>query len=307
MTEAVTRRRQTSAAVIGPDVESIGEPGRPTWNTGAMGTEADTIAATEQPVTRARLAADLAELGVAAGDRVEVHASISSLGWVPGGAQTVLLALLDAVGSAGTLVFPTQTGQLSDPAGWGDPPVPEPWIPVLRAELPAFDPALTPSRGMGVLPEVARSHPGAVRSAHPLLSFVAIGPDAASLMAPHALAPAFGETSPLGRLTAAGASVLLLGVDHGACTALHLAEHRSTWPSKREVEVSAPILDRGGRREWVTWTDLELDEDDFTSLGAAWIADGGGRTGRVGAAEARLEPMPELVEFAEAWMTTNRT
>ena len=110
--------------------------------------------------------------------------------------------------------------------------------------------------------------------------------DAPSLMAPHAVAPAFGETSPLGRLTAAGASVLLLGVDHGACTALHLAEYRATWPSKREVEVAAPVLDRSGHREWATWTDLELDEDDFTELGAAWIAHGDGRTGRVGAAEA---------------------
>lgn len=42
--------------------------------------------------------------------------------------------------------MPTQSGQLSDPAGWGDPPVPAEWIDELRDTLPAYDPDLTPTR-----------------------------------------------------------------------------------------------------------------------------------------------------------------
>lgn len=268
--------------------------------------EATAIAASSEPVTRHRLVEDLRTLGVADGDVLCVHTSVRSLGWVPGGAQTVLLALLDAVGATGTLVFPTQTGHLSDPADWSAPPVPSPWIDIVRAELPAFDPALTPSRGMGALPECARTHPGAVRSQHPLLSFVAIGADATELMAPHDLTPALGTGSPLDRLEAAGGAALLLGVDHSSCTPLHLAEYRASWPSKTVTEVSAPIRDADGERIWHTWSDLELDEEDFPTLGAAYAEAGRGRAGRVGLAEARLDPVEDLVAFAVGWMAQHR-
>ena len=223
-------------------------------------TEADVITASGAPITRARLVDDLRALGVETGDVLCVHSALSRLGWVPGRAQTVLLALLDAVGPSGTLVFPAQTSHLSDPAAWENPPVPSDWVPTLRAELPGFDPALTPTFFMGAVPELARCHPDAVRSHHPLLSFVAIGARASELMHPHDLAPAFGEGSPLARMEAAGASALLLGVDHGHCTALHLAEYRAAWPSKRHADVSAPILDGDGERIWHTWRDLDLDD-----------------------------------------------
>ncbi len=271
-----------------------------------MSSEAAAITASSEPVTRARLVSDLRELGVAEGDVLCVHTSLRALGWVPGGPQTVLLALLDTVGPTGTLVFPTQTSHLSDPAHWEQPPVPPAWVDPVRAELPAFDPALTPSRGMGAVPECARSHPAAIRSAHPLLSFVAIGPRAADLMIPHELSPGFGEGSPLARLEAAAASALLLGVDHGSCTPLHLAEHRATWPSKTWGEVSAPISDTDGERVWWTWSDLELDEEDFALIGRAYDEAGRGRRGTVGLAESRLDVIADLVAFATDWMTTNR-
>jgi aminoglycoside 3-N-acetyltransferase len=58
--------------------------------------------ATRVPVTRSRLVADLRRLGVSEGTAM-VHASLSSLGWVVGGSQTVVEALLECLGPAGTL------------------------------------------------------------------------------------------------------------------------------------------------------------------------------------------------------------
>ncbi|AXI79933.1 aminoglycoside N(3)-acetyltransferase [Peterkaempfera bronchialis] len=99
--------------------------------------------------TRHSLAADLRTLGVLPGETVLVHSSLSSLGWVCGGAVAVLEALLDVVGAAGTLVVPTHTGGNSDPAQWRNPPVPEEWWQPIRDTMPAYDPRTSPTLGMG--------------------------------------------------------------------------------------------------------------------------------------------------------------
>ncbi|NYH50789.1 aminoglycoside 3-N-acetyltransferase [Nocardiopsis arvandica] len=257
----------------------------------------------ERPRTRASLARDLAALGVA-GDTLLVHSSLSSLGWVCGGAQTVVQALLDAVGPRGTLVVPTQTGENSDPGQWRDPPVPEGWWPVIRAEAPGFDPRLTPSRGMGRVPEMVRTWPGAVRSANPQTSFAALGPRARDLMDRHPIDCRLGEDSPLAALERARSRVLLLGVGFGSCTALHLAEYRV--PRPRLEECGCAVLTPEGGREWTTFTDVLLDEGDFERLGGDFEGTGAVESGPVGEATARLFSLPHAVAFATNWMTVNR-
>jgi len=79
------------------------------------------------PFTLDSLVSDLRALGLVAGDTVLVHSSLSAIGYVAGGAQAVVLALLEVIGTEGTLVVPTHSGDLSDPSRWENPPVPEAW------------------------------------------------------------------------------------------------------------------------------------------------------------------------------------
>jgi aminoglycoside 3-N-acetyltransferase len=55
-------------------------------------------------VARSRLARDLRKLGLKPGGVAMVHCRMSALGWVVGGAETVVRALLDALGPDGTLM-----------------------------------------------------------------------------------------------------------------------------------------------------------------------------------------------------------
>jgi aminoglycoside 3-N-acetyltransferase len=258
-----------------------------------------------EPFTVASLSADLHKLGLGAGDVVLMHASYRSIGSVAGGSQAVVTALLDVLGSEGTLVVPTHTPENSDPAGWVNPPVPEAWWPVIREQAPGFDPLRTPSRWMGALAENVRTWPGAMRSNHPWVSFAAVGAHAADVTADHRLDDALGEHSPLGAVYRLGGSVLLLGVGHDSNTSLHLAEWRQ--PSPPRGERGASVRRPDGTAEWVTWTDVLEDEDDFESLGADFEREIGASITSVGNATARLMPQRALVDYAVDWIGRNRS
>jgi aminoglycoside 3-N-acetyltransferase len=268
--------------------------------------EHEIVERTHCPGTIHSLRADLESLGVERGTVLLVHSSLSALGWVCGAAVSVIIALEDALGPHGTLVMPAHSGDLSDPAHWQNPPVPNVWWDVIRATMPAYDPDLTPTRGMGAIPETFRNRPGVLRSSHPQVSFAARGPYARTITEHHSLDFCLGEGSPLARLYDLDAAVLLLGVGHDRNTSLHLCEYRASFPGKREVTTGAPVL-VDGMRQWVQMADLDLNDDDFPALGAAYEREGGPiRRGRVGQAAALLMPQRRLVNYGVRWMERNR-
>nr|WP_236646938.1 AAC(3) family N-acetyltransferase [Micromonospora acroterricola] len=257
------------------------------------------------PGTRRSIAAQLRMLGVRPGGTLLVHAALRQLGFVCGGPQALVLALRDALGPDGTIVVPTHTPDNTDPAQWSNPPVPAGWWPLIRAEMPGFDPAVTPSRFMGVFAETVRCWPGAQRSSHPQVSFAALGPAADRVVAGHTRTDMLGEGSPLARLYELDADVLLLGVDHAVNTSLHLAEYRRPAPPRERVGASVRTADGG--REWVWWQDVRLDETEFGALGRDLEATGAVRTGPVGTGTGRLMRQRAAVDFAVQWLTRNRT
>lgn len=268
--------------------------------------ERGAVERSDRPVTVDRLTDDLRELGVR-GETVLVHSSLSALGWVPGGAPAAVDALRAAVGPDGTLVVPTHSSQLSDPAHWSDPPVPESWHEEIRETMPPFRPDVTPTRGMGAIPECFRTYPDVERSRHPTDSFAASGAAATAIVADHEYANGLGEGSPLARVYDRDGRVLLLGVGHDSNTSMHLAEYRAEYP-KTVSTVGGPVLEDGERR-WARFEDVDVEDADFPEIGAAFERErpDAVTTGRVGEATATLCSQPALVDFAVAWMEENRT
>ncbi|MEN6369731.1 MAG: GNAT family N-acetyltransferase [Thermotogota bacterium] len=258
------------------------------------------------PITAESLTADLRALGVASGDVLLVHSSLSALGWVCGGAVAVIEALLAAVGPAGTLVMPSCSGGLTDPREWRNPPVPEEWKDLIRKTMPAYDPARTPTYSMGVIPEAFRTWPGVVRSQHPYLSFAACGPAARRIVDGHTVDYGLGEGSPLARIYDLDGAVLLLGVGHESNTSMHLAEYRVAFFGKRETTNGAPVV-VAGKRVWTQIVDVDCNSDDFGRIAAAYVESGGDvRARAVGAGRALWMKQRPLVDFAAEWMVENR-
>jgi aminoglycoside 3-N-acetyltransferase len=252
------------------------------------------------PCSRASLAQDLAALGITPGMTLLVHASLARIGLVVGGAPAVIHALMDALGPEGTLVMPTFSGGLTDPATWRDPPVSAEWHEFIRANMLPFDPVRTPTRLMGQIAEQFRTWPDVHRSNHPVTSLAAWGKHAAYLVARHSLAWSLGDETPLGRLYELDGWVLLLGVGHGRNSSLHLAEARAVHGRRKSRRMP---VERDGRVEWEEFADVDDDRGRlFPQIGGDFDEAGTVRIGLVGSAESRLMRQRDLVDFAAAWL-----
>ena len=257
-------------------------------------------------VTKTRLMEDLHALGIAAGDVVMLHTSVKAMGWIVGGPDIVLEAILDVLTPSGTLMMLVS---------WEDGTYElDEWDEAKRAaylaECPAFDPDRSRAhRKWSILTEYLRTWPGARRSAHPDTSFVAVGHLAEWITADHPLNYGHGPGSPLAKLCEAEGKVLLLGAPFGSLTLLHYAEHLARVPGKRVVRYRCPVL-RDNERVWI-----ELEEWDTCNLIGEWEGDGYfklipeaalqagiGRQGLVGAAQSYLFDALRFQEFAVAWL-----
>jgi aminoglycoside 3-N-acetyltransferase len=185
----------------------------------------------DQIVTADGIKSGLIALGLE-GVAVEVHSSLSSFGYVDGGAETVVRALLDV---CATVLAPTYSsiGRTSPPKDdrpkqngcdyeYFDSILPTKDITPFDPEAFGVDSQI--DRDMGIIPKTMLQTPGTIRSKHPSVSWAANGRAAASYVHPH---PPDDPSRPLKKLVEANGYVLMLGVPLSECTALHVAEERA--------------------------------------------------------------------------------
>lgn len=224
------------------------------------------------PLTLVEIAAGLRGIGLDEGDSVVVHSSLSSLGWVDGGAATVVDALLDVVGPGGTVMVPTFTAASTDAP---------------------FDPAETPSE-TGAVTEELRRRPDAYRSSHPTHSVAAVGPDAEGLVADHEYRESLGPDSPMHRFVARGGKILLVGVDHTANSTIHVAEKLAGVPYRDQTREAAVV---DGEAELVTVNSAHCSRG-FEKLTTVLERTDVTADGQVGEAGVRLLDGPAFLELS---------
>ena len=259
------------------------------------------VADTDVPRTRRTIGSDLHALGLASGDSVIVHSSLSSLGFVVGGPIALVQALMDVVTDAGTIVMPSHSYYYGDAARWYGTALPESWISEIRESLPAFDPVVAPTTGMGKTVEAFRSWPGTLRSRHPVNSFAAWGHHAERVTAGHTYEYWQGDGSPLGRVYELDGRVLLIGVGYDRNTSFHLADHRFPHTPKWKSMLPVP---KDGRCEWRQFDGVkEMGSESLLEVGAAFESTGKVTVGKVGSAECRLFSQRAAVDFALEWLS----
>jgi aminoglycoside 3-N-acetyltransferase len=158
-------------------------------------------------LTSADIKSGLESFGFQTGDKIMVHSSLSSFGWVEGGAKAVITALMELVGSEGTILMPSfNHGAPFNPSGPG-----------------IYDPKETPCIN-GRIPDTFWRMEGVYRSLDPTHPYVAWGKDAKRYIENHHLTLTMGEESPLGMLALEGGYQINIGTTHGSTTAKHAAE-----------------------------------------------------------------------------------
>ena len=149
---------------------------------------------------------------------VIAHASLKPFGYVEGGADAVLDAVLASFAS---VIMPTHTYKTKIIPDVGPPnngivygsgqdqnKMAEPFHPDMRA-----DPMI------GILPETLRNHPLAIRTSHPILSFAGINADFTLVTQ-----TLYEPLAPIGAMAEQDGWVVLINVDHTANTSIHYAE-----------------------------------------------------------------------------------
>lgn len=256
-------------------------------------------------ITKQDILQALKRVGVRPGQTVMAHTSLSSLGFVCGGAQIIIEALVECTGPEGTIMMPTQSWKNLDPetgVHWEEP---QEWWQIIRENWPAYDKEITPTNTMGAVAEMFRRWPGALRSDHPARSVAALGKHAGYLTRDHDLSNIFGDGSPIGKLYELDGYVLLIGVGYDKNTSLHLADARAEYPGKHLTTEHSAIL-VNGKREWVAYETLAVDGEDFEEIGAAFEARGQAVRVPLGNSSICLMRQRELVDFAVEWMEENR-
>ncbi len=253
--------------------------------------------------SRAQLATDFSELGVAAGDTIMLHASVRSVGPVAGGPDTIHLALKDALTESGTLFMYAGCPQFADEVGRGHLSA-EDEAEILE-KLPAFDPLTARcDRHNGALVEMLRTWPDTKVNAH-VARFIAWGAKADFLLEPTPWMYPYGRGSIFERFVELDGKILLLGSDHDNVTFLHYAEHIVDVPDKRVVKMKVPVLENGER----VWRDTEEFDTSsgahaaftghiFSEIVDDFIGASGIESRKVGDSTAWLLPAKPLLEHA---------
>jgi len=216
------------------------------------------IKATEKPITKDMIKEALKELGIHGKSKLEVHASLSSFGFVVNKAYDIIDALIETV-NQGVIIMPAHTGEMTDPRDWEKPPVPKSWHPTIIKHRKPFDPLVFVPERIGEIPKAFLMYPGVERTLHPEVSLSIFN----RTNDPSWLDHSFDDRDlihPLYKLKEEGGKILMMGTDFFTCSSIHLSEFMSEYSTLEHHHYQIKI---GDRVESKIITTKYFDDDDL--------------------------------------------
>jgi len=254
--------------------------------------EIETGKGEKSDVTKEDIKRGLRKLGLKKGDVIGVHSSLSSFGYVEGGADAVIDALVEIVGDEGTIVMPTYSTNRKDiKRTRREVDLGVTW----KSEILPYDPEKTPC-WTGRIPETFRKRKGAVRSLDPTHSLAALGPKANELV------------QDWEKLLKADGYILLLGVSLSCCSAMHLAEKRVQLPPHilEKIEPPPELLEKyGPDLGWPEWDIGYGPYPDFAKMEEPCKENGLMKTVRIGEATVKLLRLDQLINLYAEYLGKN--
>jgi aminoglycoside 3-N-acetyltransferase len=170
----------------------------------------------------------LRKIGVQRGSTLLVHSSLSKYGYIKGGAETLIKALIQTLGPRGTLLMPTHSNS--------------------TLGMPPYNAEQSPSN-TGAVTEYFRKMPGVIRSAHPTHSVAGLGPKAMELLSSHKANQApLSRNGFWGNFYDNNGDVLLMSPISSE-TAFHVGE---TWLGLSQPPLIAHTINKQGHRRTYT-------------------------------------------------------
>lgn len=207
----------------------------------------------------------LAGMGITKSMVVLVQANTNALGYVVGGVQTIVNALMETVGYDGTIIMPTFSPQLADPSCLKQGVKREQWD-VVRQYAQPFDRKLTTPYESDPLIHQFLKNEGVVRSYHPLYSFAAWGKYAKVICDKHPLHFGLNQDSPLGRVVEFNGFVVMLGMDYKDCVMFRLAHYQN---EKMPIRIVSAPIQINKKRIWKDMLDIDGPMTCFDEVGEA--------------------------------------
>ena len=167
------------------------------------------------PLGRKEIISVLEKVGIKRGDTILMHAALSPLGLIEGGAETVLDAILELLGPEGTLMVPIFSRPYTGFEGTHNKAL----------DFRYFRRGDLSSVWTGVIGKTLAKRPGAITSAHATHAWAGIGAKAEKCLSPHQeLDPPACNHSPLGMALREGGKILYFGCKISSSTFIHFLE-----------------------------------------------------------------------------------
>ncbi|SFT51602.1 aminoglycoside 3-N-acetyltransferase [Lishizhenia tianjinensis] len=240
-------------------------------------------------LTTADLIQTFKAIGIVEGDNLLVHSSLSKIGFVEGGPQAVVDALLQSVGENGNLLMPNSPNASLQ-------------LDYIR-NLKCFD-VVNDKSALGAITEYFRNLPQAIRSLHPTEPVSCIGKDAEYFTKDHQLDNTpYAQNSPWYKLAKRGGKILYIGVSlDNAGTSLHCMEDAVAdfkYPVYFKEEFTVDLKDVNGNLSTIT---TKVHNPEFSALRKCdellplFIEKGVAKEVRVGKAKTYLFDAEKMLE-----------